>query len=191
MSHEGDEREDTPAPPAMRAHPPATRVGPLAKWGPLGAILTVLAVIVGVLITTSPDTEVEAADTTPETTDGERHLGDGVIPFSVAEARGDVDEIMAYHRQLFGSGEVVRRIFIHLERRSPLDRFAGYGARVVVSGHLHTRRTDWIDGVRFEEVSLGYPREQRPGMQADAYLRQILPEPTACTTARRQNAATR
>ncbi|WP_434414907.1 phosphatase domain-containing protein [Nannocystis pusilla] len=45
--------------------------------------------------------------------------------------RGDVDEIMAYHRQLFGSGEVVRRIFIHLERRSPLDRFAGYGARVV------------------------------------------------------------
>ncbi|MCY1058248.1 metallophosphoesterase [Nannocystis sp. SCPEA4] len=59
-----------------------------------------------------------------------------------------------------------------------------YGARVVVSGHLHTRRTDWIDGVRFEEVSLGYPREQRPGMLADAYLRQILPEPTACTTAR-------
>ena len=93
MSHEGDEREDTPAPPAMRAHPPATRVGPLAKWGPLGAILTVLAVIVGVLVTTSPDTEVEAADTTPETTDGERRLGDGVIPFSVAEARGDVDEI--------------------------------------------------------------------------------------------------
>lgn len=58
-----------------------------------------------------------------------------------------------------------------------------FGARVVVSGHLHTRRTDWIDRVRFEEVSLGYPREQRPGMIADAYLRQILPEPTACTTA--------
>ncbi|MDC0718980.1 metallophosphoesterase family protein [Nannocystis bainbridge] len=53
-----------------------------------------------------------------------------------------------------------------------------YGARVVVSGHLHTRRTDWIDGVRFEECSLGYPREQRSGMLADAYLRQILPEPT-------------
>lgn len=45
--------------------------------------------------------------------------------------RLDVDEIMAHHRQLFGSGEVVRRIFIHLERRSPLDRFAPYGARVV------------------------------------------------------------
>lgn len=45
--------------------------------------------------------------------------------------RHDVDEIMAYHRQLFASGEVVRRIFIHLERRSPLDRFTPYGARVV------------------------------------------------------------
>ena len=45
--------------------------------------------------------------------------------------RHDVDEIMAYHAQLAGSGEVVRRIFIHLDRRSPLQRFAAYGARVV------------------------------------------------------------
>ena len=45
--------------------------------------------------------------------------------------RGDVDEIMAYHASLAGSGDVVRRIFIHLDRRSPLDRFAAYGARVV------------------------------------------------------------
>ena len=45
--------------------------------------------------------------------------------------RHDVDEIMAYHAQLAGSGEFVRRIFIHLDRRSPLDRFAPYGARVV------------------------------------------------------------
>jgi hypothetical protein len=36
-----------------------------------------------------------------------------------------------YHGQLAGSGDVVRRIFIHLDRRSPLDRFAAYGARVV------------------------------------------------------------
>jgi hypothetical protein len=45
--------------------------------------------------------------------------------------RHDVDEIMAYHKQLAGSGDVVRRIFIHLDRRSPLDRFAAYGARVI------------------------------------------------------------
>ena len=38
---------------------------------------------------------------------------------------------MAYHAKLAGSGDVVRRIFIHLDRRSPLDRFAAYGARVV------------------------------------------------------------
>ncbi len=45
--------------------------------------------------------------------------------------RHDVDEIMAYHSKLAGSGDVVRRIFIHLDRRSPLDRFAAYGARVI------------------------------------------------------------
>jgi predicted phosphodiesterase len=48
---------------------------------------------------------------------------------------------------------------------------------VVVYGHLHMRATDYRDGVRFEEVSLGYPGqwEERKGM--DGYLRQILPEP--------------
>ncbi|MBL9101937.1 MAG: hypothetical protein JNL82_13320 [Myxococcales bacterium] len=45
--------------------------------------------------------------------------------------RHDVDEIMAHHKQLAGSGDMVRRIFIHLDRRSPLDRFTAYGARVV------------------------------------------------------------
>lgn len=51
-----------------------------------------------------------------------------------------------------------------------------YRVAAVVYGHLHIPRTTWYDGVRFEEVSLGYPREwsrrsgQRPGL-----LRQILP----------------
>lgn len=35
-----------------------------------------------------------------------------------------------------------------------------FRASVVVYGHLHIPRTTWHDGVRFEEVSLGYPREQ-------------------------------
>jgi len=34
-----------------------------------------------------------------------------------------------------------------------------FNASVVVYGHLHIPRTTWQDGVRFEEVSLGYPRE--------------------------------
>ena len=36
-----------------------------------------------------------------------------------------------------------------------------FNAAAVVYGHLHIPRTTWHDGVRFEEVSLGYPREWR------------------------------
>jgi hypothetical protein len=39
------------------------------------------------------------------------------------------------------------------------------------------RATDWRDGVRFEEVSLGTPRHWTPERGAAAYLRQILPAP--------------
>jgi 3',5'-cyclic AMP phosphodiesterase CpdA len=49
-----------------------------------------------------------------------------------------------------------------------------FGAVVVVYGHLHIRRTSWEDGVRFEEVSLGYAREWSRMREADL-LRQILP----------------
>jgi len=47
---------------------------------------------------------------------------------------------------------------------------------IVVSGHLHRRGTYYRDGVRFEEVSLGYPKQwnyQEKNIQA--YFRQILP----------------
>ncbi len=50
-----------------------------------------------------------------------------------------------------------------------------YRARVVVSGHLHVPATDWRDGVRFEEVSLGYPGQWDVSGAADRYLREILP----------------
>ena len=49
----------------------------------------------------------------------------------------------------------------------------------VVYGHLHIPRTTWHDGVRFEEVSIGYPREWRRRGHPRGLLRQILPaEPT-------------
>ena len=51
-----------------------------------------------------------------------------------------------------------------------------YGAAVVVYGHLHIPRTTWHDGVRHEEVSLGYPREWRRRATAPAIPRQILPQ---------------
>ena len=52
-----------------------------------------------------------------------------------------------------------------------------YNARVVVSGHLHVRRTDWRDGTRFEEVSFGYPRQWDQSRGMAPYLRTILPTP--------------
>jgi len=54
-----------------------------------------------------------------------------------------------------------------------------FRAKAVVAGHLHIRTTDWIDGVRFEEVSLGYPRHWRRERGIDGYLREILPGPTS------------
>jgi len=39
------------------------------------------------------------------------------------------------------------------------DWHTRYRTAAVVYGHLHIPRTTWYDGVRFEEVSLGYPRE--------------------------------
>jgi 3',5'-cyclic AMP phosphodiesterase CpdA len=50
-----------------------------------------------------------------------------------------------------------------------------YHAQVVVYGHLHIPRTTWYDGVRHEEVSLGYPREWRRRASAPVVPRQILP----------------
>ncbi|KAF1916440.1 metallophosphoesteras-like protein [Ampelomyces quisqualis] len=61
------------------------------------------------------------------------------------------------------------------------DWHTRYNAKVVVSGHLHIRRTDWRDGTRFEEVSLGYPRQwqecQDRGLDINDLLREILPGP--------------
>lgn len=62
------------------------------------------------------------------------------------------------------------------------DWHTRFGAKVVVSGHLHVRRTDWKDGVRFEECSLGYPRQWEEvvkigGKDINSLLREILPGP--------------
>ncbi|RVW03586.1 metallophosphoesterase family protein [Rhodococcus spongiicola] len=57
------------------------------------------------------------------------------------------------------------------------DWHTRYNAVCSVYGHLHIPRTTYYDGVRFEEVSLGYPREwQRRGLP-EKLLRQILPVP--------------
>jgi len=52
-----------------------------------------------------------------------------------------------------------------------------FNTRVVIYGHLHVRRTDIRDGTRFEEVSLGYPRQWDQNRGIERYLREILPGP--------------
>ena len=53
----------------------------------------------------------------------------------------------------------------HWHRRFPID--------TVVFGHLHLRETRDLDGVRFEEVSLGYPKQWNPARGVRHYLRKI------------------
>jgi predicted phosphodiesterase len=60
--------------------------------------------------------------------------------------------------------------------RATQDWHRRYRASVVVTGHLHIPSTRWIDGVRFDEVSFGYPHQRLRGpARIDSYLREILP----------------
>ena len=54
------------------------------------------------------------------------------------------------------------------------DWHTRYDAVVAVYGHLHIPRTTYHDGVRFEEVSLGYPREWQTRSSAPALPRKVL-----------------
>jgi 3',5'-cyclic AMP phosphodiesterase CpdA len=60
------------------------------------------------------------------------------------------------------------------------DWHVRFRAAAGVYGHLHIPRVTWHDGVRFEEVSVGYPREWRPRAPRRT-LRQILPQPVVET----------
>lgn len=50
-----------------------------------------------------------------------------------------------------------------------------FGAVTVVYGHLHIPGTTWHDGVRFEEVSFGYPEELTERPDRPRALRRIFP----------------
>jgi 3',5'-cyclic AMP phosphodiesterase CpdA len=49
-----------------------------------------------------------------------------------------------------------------------------FNIEAVVYGHLHLRSSKKIDGVRFDEVSLGYPKQWNQQKPLAEYLRQIL-----------------
>jgi 3',5'-cyclic AMP phosphodiesterase CpdA len=55
------------------------------------------------------------------------------------------------------------------------DWHVRYRAQVVVYGHLHIHGTIWQDGVRFEEVSFGYPEELDYRPDRPRAISQILP----------------
>ncbi|AUH70374.1 MULTISPECIES: metallophosphoesterase family protein [Gordonia] len=56
------------------------------------------------------------------------------------------------------------------------DWHTRFNAACCVYGHLHIPRTTWYDDVRFEEVSVGYPREwSRRGLPSPL-LRKIAPD---------------
>jgi predicted phosphodiesterase len=76
----------------------------------------------------------------------------------------------------------IPRFMVWCGTRLTEDWHQRFRAAVVVSGHLHIPCTRFIDGVRFEEVSLGYPqqwrmRKERRGWALGDHLRQILPRP--------------
>lgn len=50
-----------------------------------------------------------------------------------------------------------------------------FNAAAVIYGHLHIPRTTWHDGVPFEEVSIGYPREWQRRQVRPGVPRQIRP----------------
>jgi 3',5'-cyclic AMP phosphodiesterase CpdA len=73
----------------------------------------------------------------------------------------------------------IPRFSIWCGTRRTEDWHLRYNAHAVVYGHLHIRGTYDRDGVRCEEVSLGYPQNYNPDRPLASYLREILPGPAA------------
>ncbi len=71
--------------------------------------------------------------------------------------------------------ERVARFLPWCGTRRTEDWHLRFNAALGVYGHLHMRATDWRDGVRFEEVALGYPRHWSADKGIDAYVRQVWP----------------
>lgn len=69
----------------------------------------------------------------------------------------------------------IPRFSIWCGTRYTEDWHTRFSASVVVYGHLHIRGTHFRDGVRFEEVSLGYSGDWHHARGIEPYLREILP----------------
>ena len=68
----------------------------------------------------------------------------------------------------------IPRFTIWCGTRRTEDWHRQFNVEAVVYGHLHLRSSRVIDDVRFEEVSLGYPKQWDPRRGVQGYLRRVL-----------------
>lgn len=96
----------------------------------------------------------------------------------LGECEPDIPLVMVNHFPLI---DAPTRVLFHPEfaqwcgTTQTDDWHRRFNTTAVVYGHLHIPRTTWYDGVRFEEVSLGYPREWRRRGSTRPVLRPIAP----------------
>ncbi len=95
---------------------------------------------------------------------------------------GDVGDVYAdvewALRQL--AGRFARVVWVpgnHELSTATEDWHRRYGAAAMVYGHLHIPRRIWRDGVPFDEVSLGYPREWSKRGPVPQPVRRLFTEP--------------
>jgi len=103
----------------------------------------------------------------------------------VASTRERLDALPEDVRTVLVNHYPLRADLVHLFRiprfspwcgtRATADWHTRYRAVVCVHGHLHMRCTEWRDGVRFEEVALGYPRHWDADKGIASYVREVLP----------------
>ena len=92
--------------------------------------------------------------------------------------RNDLPTVLINHfplREDLATLPRIPRFSLWCGTRRTEDWHLKFNAIVVVSGHLHIRSTSYRDGVRFEEVSLGYPSQWTGSMTLDRCVREILP----------------
>lgn len=109
---------------------------------------------------------------------------DARVRYSEARLRAcDRDELPLVMAGHFPLAEHPTRVLLHPELAQwcgtarTADWHVRFEATAVVYGHLHIPRTTWQDGVRFEEVSLGYPREWRRRSERPPGPRLVMPPP--------------
>jgi Calcineurin-like phosphoesterase len=96
----------------------------------------------------------------------------------LATQRNDLPTVLINHfplREDLARLPRIPRFSIWCGTRQTEDWHIRFNAAAIVSGHLHIRSTSYRDGIRFEEVSLGYPKQWLGTITADQCVREILP----------------